>query len=95
MLGIFGLLAGRSCRVALAFFALSIAPIGIVDLPLLGAPLDFLRGADGLAAHLTALFFVSAAFYVSASGSAALGPRPLALLALVLSLGTAVERPCC
>lgn len=94
VLGIIGLLSRAVVPVAIAFFALSIAPAGIVDLPLLGAPLDFLRGADGLAAHLTAMFFVSAAFYrYRERVPLRLDLALLALLALVLSLGTAVERP--
>jgi len=94
LLGIIGLLSRAVVPVAIAFFALSIAPIGIVDLPLLGAPLDFLRGADGLAAHLTAMFFVAAAFYrYRERVPLRLDLALFALLALVLSLGTAVERP--
>jgi peptidoglycan/LPS O-acetylase OafA/YrhL len=94
VLGLIGLLSRAVVPVAIAFFALSIAPAGVIDLPLLGAPLDFLRGADGLAAHLTAMFFVAAAFYryrerVPLRWDLAL----FTLLALVLSLGTAVERP--
>ncbi len=93
-LGLIGLLGRSVIPVAVAFFALSVAPIGVVDLPVLGAPLDFLRGADGLAAHLTALFFVSAAFYryrdrVPLRWGLAL----IALVGLIASLGTAVERP--
>jgi peptidoglycan/LPS O-acetylase OafA/YrhL len=94
VLGIAGLLSRTVVPVAIAFFALSIAPAGIADLPVLGAPLDFLRGADGLAAHLTALFFVAAAFYKYRQRvPLRLDLALLAALALVLSLGTAAERP--
>ena len=66
----------------------------MIDLPLLGAPLDFLRGADGLAAHLTAMFFVSAAFYRYRDRvPLRLDLAAVSLLALVLSLGTPLERP--
>lgn len=93
-LGLIGLLRKAVAPVAIAFFALSIAPIGVTDLPLVGAPLDFLRGADGLAAHLTALFFVSAAFYRYRDRVPLRWDFALAtLVALIVSLGTAAERP--
>ena len=94
LLGLIGLLSRTVVPVAIAFFALSIAPSGVIDLPLLGAPLDFLRGADGLAAHLTAMFFVSAAFYRYRNRvPLRLDLAAASLLALVLSLGTPLERP--
>jgi len=94
LLGVVGLLRGTFALTAVAFFALSVAPSGVVDLPLVGAPLDFLRGADGLAAHLTAMFFVSAAFYrYRARVPLRLDFALLALAAAVLSLGTPLERP--
>ena len=93
LLGLVGLLSRTVVPVAVAFFALSVIP-GVVDLPLLGAPLDFLRGADGLAAHLTAMFFVSAAFYrYRERVPLRLDLAAASLLALVLSLGTPLERP--
>lgn len=93
LLGLIGLLSRTVVPVAIAFFALSVVP-GVVDLPLLGAPLDFLRGADGLAAHLTALFFVSAAFYRYRDRvPLRLDLAAASLLALGLSLGTPLERP--
>jgi peptidoglycan/LPS O-acetylase OafA/YrhL len=93
-LGLIGLLSRTVVPVAVAFFALSIAPSGVIDLPLIGAPLDFLRGADGLAAHLTALFFVSAAFYRHRERvPLRLDLALVALLALTLSFGTPLERP--
>jgi peptidoglycan/LPS O-acetylase OafA/YrhL len=93
-LGLIGLLTRTIVPVAVAFFLLSIAPVGVVDLPLIGAPLDFLRGADGLAAHLTAMFFVSAAFYRYRDRVPLRLDLALAtLLVAVLSLRTPIERP--
>jgi peptidoglycan/LPS O-acetylase OafA/YrhL len=93
-LGLIGLLTRTVVPVAVAFFLLSIAPIGVVDLPLLGAPLDFLRGADGLAAQLTAIFFVSAALYRYRERVPLRLDLALAvLLVAVLSLRTPIERP--
>jgi peptidoglycan/LPS O-acetylase OafA/YrhL len=74
-------------------FLLSISPASIADVPVLGAPLDFMRGAEGLAAHLLAIFFVSALFYryrARIPMRADLGL--IALLALVVSIGTPLER---
>jgi peptidoglycan/LPS O-acetylase OafA/YrhL len=93
LLGLVGLLSRTVVPVAIAFFALSVIPAA-VDLPLLGAPLDFLRGADGLAAHLTAMFFVAAAFYRYRDRvPLRLDLAAVSLLALILSLGTPFERP--
>lgn len=93
MLGVAGLLAGSVGLAAAGFLALSLAA-GAVNLPLVGTPLDFLRGADGLAAHLLAVFFVSALFYryrdrVPLRLDLALA----AALATAASLGTPFERP--
>jgi peptidoglycan/LPS O-acetylase OafA/YrhL len=94
LLGLIGLLRGAVVPVAVAFFLLSVAPSSVIDLPLLGAPLDFLRGADGLAAHLTAMFFVAAAFYRYRDHvPLRLDLAAVSLLALVASLGTPLERP--
>lgn len=94
LLGIIGLLAGGVGLVAAGFFLLSIAPVGVVGLPLIGAPLNFFRGADGLASHLLALFFISALFYKYRERvPLRLDLALLALIATVLSLGTPLERP--
>jgi peptidoglycan/LPS O-acetylase OafA/YrhL len=94
LLGLVGLLARGALPVAAAFFALSLAPASVAELPLLGAPLDFLRGADGLAAHLTAIFFVAAALYRYRDRVPLRWDLGVAaLLALTLSLGTPAERP--
>jgi peptidoglycan/LPS O-acetylase OafA/YrhL len=94
LLGIVGLLRGTFALTAAAFFALSVAPAGVVDLPLIGSPLDFLRGADGLAAHLTAMFFVSAALYrYRARIPLRLDLVLVAVVATVALLGTPLERP--
>jgi peptidoglycan/LPS O-acetylase OafA/YrhL len=94
LLGIAGLLAGSVALVAAAFFLLSIAPGGVESLPVVGAPIEFLRGADGLAAHLVALFFISALFYKHRKRvPLRLDLALVALLVLVASLGTAAERP--
>ena len=94
LLGLIGLLTRTVMPVAVAFFALSVAPHSVIDLPLLGAPLDFLRGADGLAAHLTAMFFVAAVFYRHRDRvPLRLDLAAVSLLALVASLGTPLERP--
>ena len=52
-------------------------PPAVTDLPLIGSPLDFLRGADGLTAHFVALFFTAApALPLPLEDPAAPRPRP-------------------
>jgi peptidoglycan/LPS O-acetylase OafA/YrhL len=93
ILGVLGLLSGLLPLVAAGFFAISIAPSGVFDLPGLGAALDFVRGADGESAHLLAIFFVSALMYrhrarvVLHPGLAA-----IAAVAAVATFHTPVER---
>ncbi len=94
LIGIMGALTGSLALVAAGFFLLSVAPGTVTDLPLVGSPLDFLRGADGLTAHFLALFFTAGLLYRYRSRiplrlDFALG----ALVALGLSLGTPAERP--
>lgn len=92
-LGVVGLLTGFVGLAAAAFFLLSVAP-GAVGLPLVGAPLEFLRGADGLAAHLLAVFFVSALFYRHRDRvPLRLDLALVAAVAAVAALGTPFERP--
>jgi peptidoglycan/LPS O-acetylase OafA/YrhL len=93
LIGLAGALSGSLLLAAGGFFLLSIAPAGVTDLPLLGAPLDFLRGADGLAAHFLALFFTAALFHRYRSRiPMRLDLALLAGAAALLSLGTPVER---
>ena len=68
----------------------------MTDLPLIGSPLDFLRGADGLTAHFVALFFTAAVLYRCRSRI------PLRLDLAALALGRWSSRwehprsgPCC
>jgi peptidoglycan/LPS O-acetylase OafA/YrhL len=63
LLGLAGLLTFGLPAVAAGLFALSVAPHGIADLPVIGWPLDWIRGADGENAHLLALFAFSALLY--------------------------------
>lgn len=94
ILGVIGLLAGSTALIAAAFFLLSISPAGVTDLSVIGAPLDFLRGADGLAAHLLALFFVSALFYRHRDRvPLRLDLAAVGIAAVVATLNTPLERP--
>jgi peptidoglycan/LPS O-acetylase OafA/YrhL len=93
LFGVVGLLAGALPALVVGMFALSIAPAGIVDTPVIGHGLEFLRGGQGESAHLLALFAVSALLYVHRSRIVL--RVDLALLALALfvaSLGTPLER---
>jgi peptidoglycan/LPS O-acetylase OafA/YrhL len=93
LLGLAGLLAGALPLVVAAFFLLSIAPSGVLDAPAIGSGLDFVRGTDGEAAHLLAMFFVSALMYRYRARIALRGDLAIvAALALGASLGTPVER---
>jgi peptidoglycan/LPS O-acetylase OafA/YrhL len=92
VLGLVGLFTRGLLAAAIGFFALSLLP-GLTTLPLVGAPLEFVRGADGEAAHLLALFAVAGLMYVHRRR---IPLRPgyavAALVALVASLGTPLER---
>jgi peptidoglycan/LPS O-acetylase OafA/YrhL len=93
LLGLAGLLAGALPLVVAAFFLLSIAPSGVLDAPAIGSALTFVRGADGEAAHLLAMFFVSALMYRYRAKIALRGDLAIvAAIALGASLGTPVER---
>jgi peptidoglycan/LPS O-acetylase OafA/YrhL len=93
-LGALGLLTGGLPLLVVGFFALSVAPSSITETAGIGSALDFLRGADGETAHLTAMFAFSALLYrhrarvVLHPGLAA-----VALAALVAAIGTPAERP--
>jgi peptidoglycan/LPS O-acetylase OafA/YrhL len=94
LLGLAGLLAAGLPALAAGFFALSVAPGSIGDLPVIGWPLEFVRGADGENAHLLAVFALSALMYryrtrISLRADLA----AIAAIAAVASLGTPVERP--
>jgi peptidoglycan/LPS O-acetylase OafA/YrhL len=56
LLGIAGVLSGALPLLVAGFFLLSVAPTGVLDLPGIGPALEFVRGADGEAAHLLAIF---------------------------------------
>jgi peptidoglycan/LPS O-acetylase OafA/YrhL len=93
IIGLLGLLSGALPLMAAGFFALSVAPAGVLDLPGIGSALDFVRGADGESAHLLAIFFVSALMYrhrtrvwLRADLAA------VAAIAAVALMGTPVER---
>jgi peptidoglycan/LPS O-acetylase OafA/YrhL len=93
LLGLAGLLAGTLPLVVAGFFLLSIAPSGVLDAPAIGSALTFVRGADGEAAHLLAIFFVSALMYRYRGKIALRGDLAIvAAIALGASLGTPVER---
>jgi peptidoglycan/LPS O-acetylase OafA/YrhL len=93
-LGALGLLAGGLPLLVLGFFALSVAPGSITDTAGIGSALDFLRGADGETAHLTAMFAFSALLY-RYRARVVLHPvaAGAALAALVATMGTPAERP--
>ncbi|HEY6780769.1 MAG TPA: acyltransferase [Thermoleophilaceae bacterium] len=93
-LGLLGLLIAGLPLMAACFFALSIAGAGVADVPVIGSALEFLRGTDGETAHLVALFAVAALFYVWRERIPLRGDlAALALIVLVATLGTPVERP--
>lgn len=93
LLGITGLIAGALPLLVVGFFALSIAPSGILDAPGIGSALEFVRGADGEAAHLLAVFSLSALLYRHrARISLRTDLAAVAGIALIASLGTPVER---
>jgi peptidoglycan/LPS O-acetylase OafA/YrhL len=99
LLGALGLLAGALPAMAAGLFLLSVAPSGIADLPGVGSGLEFVRGADGEAAHLLAVFCVSALMFRHARRVELRGDLALAMLAALLaavlfagSVGTTVER---
>jgi peptidoglycan/LPS O-acetylase OafA/YrhL len=92
ILGLVGLLARGLLPAAAGFFALSLVP-GLTTLPLLGAPLNFVRGADGEAALLLALFTVAGLMYVHRRRIPLRpGYAAVALVGLLATLGTPVER---
>jgi peptidoglycan/LPS O-acetylase OafA/YrhL len=94
LFGTLGLLAGGLPLLALGFFALSIAPAAVLNLPALGGALEFVRGADGEAAHLLAIFWVGALMYRYRDRVALRGDLAIvAALASAASLGTPLERP--
>jgi peptidoglycan/LPS O-acetylase OafA/YrhL len=93
LLGLAGLLAAGLPFLAAGFFALSIAPSSIGDLPVIGWPLHFIQGADGENAHLLAVFAIAALMYryrtrISLRADLA----AVAAIATVVSLGSPVER---
>lgn len=91
-LGLIGFLARGLVAAAAGFLALSLIP-ALTTLPLVGTPLNFLRGGGGEAAHLLALFAVAGLMYVH---RARIPLRPGyacgALVMLVALLGTPLER---
>jgi peptidoglycan/LPS O-acetylase OafA/YrhL len=94
VLGALGLLSGMLPLVAAGFLALSLAPASVANAPGIGALLHFIRGDDGEAAHLLAIFFVSALLFRHRSRIALRGGfAALAAIAAVATLGTALERP--
>ncbi len=94
VLGALGLLSGMLPLVAAGFLALSLAPASVGDAPGIGSLLHFVRGDDGEAAHLLAIFFVSALMFRHRSRVALRGGfAALAVVAAVATIGTALERP--
>lgn len=94
LLGALGIIVGGLPLMLLGFFALSIAPESITSTAGIGTALEFLRGADGEAAHLTAIFAFSALMYrYRARIALRADVAALAAVALVASLGTPAERP--
>ena len=66
----------------------------VLTLPALGGALEFVRGADGEAAHLLAIFWVGALLYRYRDRIALRGDLAIvAALASAASLGTPLERP--
>jgi peptidoglycan/LPS O-acetylase OafA/YrhL len=93
LLGLLGLLTRALPAAVLGFFALSIAPGGIVDLPVVGSAIDLLRGADGEASLLVAIFAMAGLAYVWRERVVLRADlAALALVAFVLSLDSPVER---
>jgi peptidoglycan/LPS O-acetylase OafA/YrhL len=93
ILGLAGVLSGALPLLVAGFFLLSVAPPGVLHLPGIGPALDFVRGADGEAAHLLALFSLSALMYRYRSRIALRTDLAVvAGIALVAALGTPVER---
>jgi peptidoglycan/LPS O-acetylase OafA/YrhL len=93
LLGLVGLLSAGLPALAAGFFALSIAPSSVGDLPAIGWALHFIQGADGENAHLLTVFAVSALMYryrtrISLRADLA----AVAAIAAVASLGTPIER---
>lgn len=94
VLGAIGVLSGLLPLAVAAFLALSLAPATVADVPGVGSLLHFARGDDGEAAHLLAIFFVSALMFRHRSRIALRGRwAAVAAIAAVAALGTAVERP--
>ena len=94
LFGALGLLAGGLPALAIGFFALSIAPDAALNVPVIGHALDFVRGADGEAAHLLAIFWVGALMYRYRARVALRGDLAVvAVLASAATLGTPLERP--
>jgi peptidoglycan/LPS O-acetylase OafA/YrhL len=95
LLGLAGLLTFGLPAVAAGLFALSVAPHGIADLPVIGWPLDWIRGADGENAHLLALFAFSALLYryrVRVSLRADLAAVAAIVALAAIAIGTPLER---
>jgi peptidoglycan/LPS O-acetylase OafA/YrhL len=93
LFGVVGLLIGALPALAIGLFALSIAPAGVTDLPVVGSGLEFVRGGQGESAHLLALFAVSALLYVHRARIVLRADLALLCAALfVASLGTPLER---
>jgi peptidoglycan/LPS O-acetylase OafA/YrhL len=93
ILGMVGLLSGLLPVVAAGFLALSLVP-GAADIPVIGSALQFVRGADGEAAHLLAIFFVAALMYRHRARIALRGGVAAVMaVAAVATLGTGLERP--
>lgn len=92
VLGLVGLLSRGLVAAAAGFFALSLIP-AVTTLPVIGVPLDFVRGHDGEAAHLLALFAVAGLMYVHrARIPLRAGVAVAAVVGLAASLGTPLER---
>jgi peptidoglycan/LPS O-acetylase OafA/YrhL len=94
LLGLAGLLTIGLPALAVGLFALSVAPHGIADLPVVGWPLNWVRGADGENAHLLAIFAMSALMYRHRARIALrVDLAVVAAIAAVALLGTPLERP--
>jgi peptidoglycan/LPS O-acetylase OafA/YrhL len=89
LLGVLALMRKGMPLVALGFLALSLTPAGFG-----GSPLEFLRGSDGETAHLVALFAVAALAWLWRARIPLAPELALtALVALILLIGTPLERP--
>jgi peptidoglycan/LPS O-acetylase OafA/YrhL len=94
LLGFAGLMTVGLPAFAIGLFALSVAPHGIADVPVVGWPLNWVRGADGENAHLLAIFAVAALMYRHRARIALrLDLALVALIAVIALLGTPLERP--